>query len=105
MRLAGLFHGRERLQISALLAGPVGWLVIGYLGSLSILLITSFWSLGELSGDIERTWTTSNFHDVFSNEVYRTVFTTEPPARTTVQAVLPLPGMLVEIEAILALDD
>ena len=26
-RLAGLFHGRPRLQVGALLAGPVGWLV------------------------------------------------------------------------------
>ena len=73
MKLAGLFHGRPRLQVSALLAGPMGWLVIGYLGSLAILLITSFWSLGELSGDIEQTWTTSNFNDVFTNEVYRSV--------------------------------
>ena len=39
------------------------------------------------------------------NEVYRAVFTGDRPARTTVQAVMPLPGMLVEIEAILALDD
>jgi 2-iminobutanoate/2-iminopropanoate deaminase len=39
------------------------------------------------------------------NAVYRTVFTENPPARTTVQAVLPLPGMLVEIEAVLALDE
>jgi len=38
------------------------------------------------------------------NAIYREVFTAAPPARTTVQAVLPLPGMLVEIEAILALD-
>jgi len=38
------------------------------------------------------------------NEVYRTVFTGDRPARTTVQAVLPMAGMLVEIEAILALD-
>ena len=34
-RLAGLFHGRPRLQAGALLAGPVGWLVVGYLGSLA----------------------------------------------------------------------
>ena len=26
-----------RLQVGALLAGPVGWLVVGYLGSLAIL--------------------------------------------------------------------
>ena len=73
MKLAGLFHGRPRLQVSALLAGPVGWLVIGYLGSLGVLLITSFWSLGELSGEIEQTWTLQNFDDVISTDVYRDV--------------------------------
>ena len=36
--LAGLFHGRPRIQAGALLAGPVGWLVVGYLGSLAVLL-------------------------------------------------------------------
>jgi len=39
------------------------------------------------------------------NAIYREVFTVAPPARTTVQAVMPLPGMLVEIEAVLALDE
>ena len=73
VKLAGLFHGRPRLQAGALLAGPVGWLVIGYLGSLAVLLITSFWTLGELSGEIEQTWTTSNFNDVLTNDVYRTI--------------------------------
>jgi putative spermidine/putrescine transport system permease protein len=72
-RLAGLFHGRPRLQVGALLAGPIGWLVIGYLGSLAVLLVTSFWSLGELSGEIEQTFTLDNFNDVLSNEVYRTI--------------------------------
>ena len=60
-RLAGLFHGRPRLQVGALLAGPVGWLVVGYLGSLAVLLVTSFWTLGELSGEIEQTFTLDNF--------------------------------------------
>jgi len=72
-RLAGLFHGRPRLQVGALLAGPVGWLVVGYLGSLAVLFITSFWTLGELSGEIERTWTLDNFKDVVSEPVYRSV--------------------------------
>lgn len=71
--LAGLFHGRSRLQVGALLAGPVGWLVVGYLGSLAVLLITSFWTLGELSGEIEQTFTLSNFDDVISEPVYRSV--------------------------------
>ena len=72
-RLAGLFHGRPRLQVGALLAGPVGWLVVGYLGSLAVLFVTSFWTLGELSGEIEQTFTLDNFRDVVDTPVYRAV--------------------------------
>ena len=60
-RLADLFHGRPKLQLSALLAGPVGWLVIGYLGSLAVLLIASFWSVDALSGETTRGFSTDNF--------------------------------------------
>jgi putative spermidine/putrescine transport system permease protein len=72
-RLAGLFHGRPRLQVGALLAGPLGWLAIGYLGSLLVLLITAFWSLGELSGEIERTFTFDNFKALVEEPVYREI--------------------------------
>jgi putative spermidine/putrescine transport system permease protein len=72
-RLADLFHGRPRLQVGSLLAGPIGWLVVGYIGSLAILLVTSFWSLGELSGEIERTFTVDNYEEVISGDVTRTV--------------------------------
>jgi putative spermidine/putrescine transport system permease protein len=72
-RLADLFHGRSRLQAGSLLAGPVGWLVIGYLGSLAILLVTSLWTLGELSGEIERSLTLDNFRDLAEQDVYRSV--------------------------------
>ncbi len=34
------------------------------------------------------------------NEVYKTFFLENPPARTTVEAKLPAPGMLIEIDAI-----
>jgi putative spermidine/putrescine transport system permease protein len=72
-RLADLFHGRPRLQAGTLLAGPVGWLVIGYLGSLAVLLVTSLWTLGELSGEIERSFTLDNFRDLAEQDVYRSV--------------------------------
>ena len=72
-RLAGLFQGRPRLQVGGLLAGPVGWLVIGYLGSLAVLMVTAFWSVGELSGEIEQTATLENFELIFEQDVYRTV--------------------------------
>jgi putative spermidine/putrescine transport system permease protein len=72
-RLADLFHGRPRLQAGALLSGPVGWLVIGYLGSLAILLVTALWQLGELSGEIERTVTLENYKAVVEEPVYRDI--------------------------------
>jgi len=35
-----------------------------------------------------------------ANEVYKTFFPEDPPARTTVEAKLPAQGMLIEIDAI-----
>lgn len=72
-RLAGLFHGRPRLQIGALLAGPVGWLVIGYLGSLVVLLIAAFWSVDPLSGELVHSLSLENFKTLFEEPVYRDI--------------------------------
>jgi putative spermidine/putrescine transport system permease protein len=72
-RLAGLFHGRARLQVGTLLAGPLGWLVIGYIGSLAVLLVAAFWSVDSLSGEINRTLTSANFDTLTSDSVYRDV--------------------------------
>jgi len=82
-RLADLFHGRPRLQVSALLAGPVGWLVIGYIGSLVVLLAASFWTLGELSGEVQQTFTLDNYEQIFTEPVYRSI-----AARTVLIAAL-----------------
>jgi putative spermidine/putrescine transport system permease protein len=72
-RLADLFHGRQRLQVGTLLAGPVGWLVIGYLGSLAVILITAFWQVDPLSGQIEHEFTLDNFRELVEEPVYRTI--------------------------------
>jgi putative spermidine/putrescine transport system permease protein len=72
-RLAGLFHGRPRLQVGALLAGPVGWLVIGYLGSLAILLIAAFWGVDPLSGELSKHFTSDNFKTIVNEPVYRDI--------------------------------
>jgi putative spermidine/putrescine transport system permease protein len=72
-RLADLFHGRPRLQVGALLAGPLGWLVILYLGSLAVLLIASFWSVDALSGELIKGFTFDNYKELWNTDVYRTV--------------------------------
>jgi putative spermidine/putrescine transport system permease protein len=72
-RLADLLHGRPRLQIGGLLAAPVGWLVIGYLGSLAVLLVAAFWSVGAVSGEITRTLTFDNFKTLVDEPVYRSI--------------------------------
>jgi putative spermidine/putrescine transport system permease protein len=72
-RLADLLHGRPRLQVGALLAGPVGWLVIGYLGSLAVLLIAAFWTVDPLSGEIVRGLGLENVETLFDEPVYRDI--------------------------------
>jgi putative spermidine/putrescine transport system permease protein len=72
-RLADLFHGRPRLQLGSLLAGPIGWLVIGYLGSLAVLLVASFWSVDALSGETVKGFNLDNYKELVQTPVYRDV--------------------------------
>ncbi len=69
-RLAGLFHGRPRLQVGSLLAAPGAWLVILYVGSLAVLLITAFWTVDPLSGEVIKGWSLENFESIFNEGVY-----------------------------------
>ena len=72
-RLADLFHGRPWLQVGALLALPIAWLVIGYLGSLAGMLISAFWSVDALSGELIKGFTFDNFKELTQQSVYKDV--------------------------------
>jgi putative spermidine/putrescine transport system permease protein len=72
-RLADLFHGRQGLQVGSLLSGPIGWLVIGYLGSLAVLLIASFWSVNAVSGELQKGFSLDNYQELFDQSVYKDV--------------------------------
>jgi putative spermidine/putrescine transport system permease protein len=72
-KLAGLFYGRPRLQVGSLLAGPAAWLVVLYLGSLGILLITAFWSVDALSGEVVQGFSLENFEALINEPVYREI--------------------------------
>jgi putative spermidine/putrescine transport system permease protein len=72
-RLSDLLFGRRRLQIGLLLSGPLGWLVVAYLGSLVVLFVAAFWQLDTFSGVIVKQPTTDNFRTIIENEVYRRI--------------------------------
>jgi putative spermidine/putrescine transport system permease protein len=64
---------RRRVQLGLLLSGPLGWLVVAYLGSLVVLFISAFWQLDEFSGQIVKEPTFDNFRLLWENDVYRTI--------------------------------
>ena len=72
-RGADLLHGRRRLQLGLLLAGPLGWLVVAYLGSLAVLFVAAFWQLDPFTAEIVREPTFRNFETLAESDVYRTI--------------------------------
>jgi putative spermidine/putrescine transport system permease protein len=72
-RLSAFLHRHPRLGLGALLALPLGWLVIGYLGSLVVLLLASVWDTDPFTAEIVHTFTLENFERIFEQDVYREV--------------------------------
>ena len=60
-RLATWLHRRPRTRLAALLAAPVAWLVIAYLGALVLMFINAFWSRDAFTGQVVREFTLDNF--------------------------------------------
>jgi putative spermidine/putrescine transport system permease protein len=73
-RITGWFNQHPRATLRALLAGPLGWISIVYLGSLFILLMHAFWSKDSFTGKVEPfNWTLDAFAQILSNPVYFTI--------------------------------
>jgi putative spermidine/putrescine transport system permease protein len=72
-RLMAFFHRHRRLQLALLLALPLGWLVVVYLGSLAVLFVSSFWSLDPLTSAIDRSFTLENYQKILTQPVYRVI--------------------------------
>jgi putative spermidine/putrescine transport system permease protein len=60
-RLARWLHARPRVRLGGLLVGPVGWLVVVYLGSLLILFLNAFWTRDAFTGQTTYVPTLDNF--------------------------------------------
>ncbi|MEO5966133.1 MAG: ABC transporter permease [Candidatus Limnocylindrales bacterium] len=72
-RLSGALHRRPAIRLGGLLAAPLGWMVLAYLGSLVLFLITSFWTVDSFSGNLITQPSLSNYVEIFTGEVYRTI--------------------------------
>ena len=62
-QLATALYRRPRLRLSLLLAGPVGWLVIAYLGSLAVLFVAAFWTLDPFTGEVVHEYSLAELRD------------------------------------------
>ena len=60
-------------QVLLLLAPPVGWFGVLYLGSLAILFVSAFWYLDPLTSAIKHDFTLANFQLLLGSDVYRTI--------------------------------
>lgn len=73
-RVSAWLHPRQGLRLGLLLATPLGWLVIAYLGALFILLLNAFWEKDAFTGQvIPFAWSVDAFVTLLGEEVYRTV--------------------------------
>jgi putative spermidine/putrescine transport system permease protein len=72
-RLAGALWRRPRLGRWLLLALPLSWLAVVYLGSLAVLFLNAFWRLDPFTGQVVRELTLGNFVTLATTEVFRTI--------------------------------
>lgn len=56
-----------------LLAGPVGWLVIAYLGSLGVMLFNALWRFDLGAQVVVKELGLTNFKELWESAVYRTI--------------------------------
>lgn len=70
---AAWLHRHPRGRLGLILALPLTWLVVAYLGSLAILFLNAFWSRDPFTSLVVREFTLDNFVELLTTEVYRTV--------------------------------
>jgi len=66
-------HGHPRVRLALLLALPLLWLVVVYLGSLGVLFLNAFWSRDPFTSLVVRDFTLDNFVELLTTPVYRVV--------------------------------
>jgi putative spermidine/putrescine transport system permease protein len=66
-------HRHPGLRLAGLLSAPLLWLIVAYLGALSVLLVSAFWTVNGFTGEVVREFSLANFRTLVTEAVYRTV--------------------------------
>jgi putative spermidine/putrescine transport system permease protein len=72
-RLSTFFYRHPYVGLGVLLALPLGWLVLIYLGSLFFLLLSSVWETDPFTSLVVHEFTLDNFRRILEEPVYREV--------------------------------
>ena len=59
------------ISLAFLLVPPLAWLVVAYLGSLAVLLVSAFWTTNSFTGAVVHNFTTDNIVRVLTDAVFR----------------------------------
>jgi putative spermidine/putrescine transport system permease protein len=65
-RVSAAMYRRPRVVLGVLLAPPILWLVVVYLGSLALMFVSSLWRLDPATSAIVREPSLANFQEVLS---------------------------------------
>jgi putative spermidine/putrescine transport system permease protein len=72
-RLSTFLFRHPRIRLGALLASPIAWLGIAYLGSLAVLFSTALWRLDPFTSEIVHDVSLDNFRTLWEDDVYRRI--------------------------------
>jgi putative spermidine/putrescine transport system permease protein len=72
-RLETALYRHRLAQVLLLLAPPVGWFGVVYLGSLAILFVAAFWYLDPLTSAVKHDFTLRNFQLLLGEPIYATI--------------------------------
>jgi putative spermidine/putrescine transport system permease protein len=68
-----VLRGLRWLQVTLLLAAPLGWLVVAYLGALSVMLFNGLWRFDLGNQIVHKDISFENFRELLSNDTYWTI--------------------------------
>ena len=72
-RLSAALYRHRAWKLLLTLGPPLAWMVVIYLGSLALLLASSFWRLDVFTSEIVHDWGFTNFQTLWEGEVYRNI--------------------------------